>query len=148
MRAALIFLLASVSFAAPKTAPKSAPASDAVVEAAIRAKFAKSKINEDKFQVSVRSGVATIEGKTDVPQRKGVATRLAKTGGAREVVNKVQIGEAARKKLSDRLQKAREAKPPNNKAVPKSATNVATPPPVKTASAQVAPPIRRMEIKH
>ena len=80
MRAALIVLLASVSFAAPKTAPKSAPASDAVVEAAIRAKFAKSKINEDKFQVSVRSGVATIEGKTDVPQRKGVATRLGQDG--------------------------------------------------------------------
>ena len=107
MRAALLLIIASIAFAA---APKAPPASDAAIEAAIRAKFAKSKISEDQFRVSVKSGIATLEGKTDVPQRKGVATRLAKSGGAREVVNKIQISEAARKKLSDRLQKARESR--------------------------------------
>ena len=40
---------------------------------------------------------------------KALRRDLAKSGGAREVVNKIQIGEAARKKLSDRLQKARES---------------------------------------
>jgi hypothetical protein len=106
-RVLLILVFLSSMFAA---APKPAPANDAVIEAAIRAKFAKSKISADNFRVSVRSGVALIEGKTDVPQRKGVATRLARTGGAREVVNKIQIGDAARKKLTDRLQKARDSK--------------------------------------
>src|SRR5689334_22987384 len=68
---------------------KSAPArtatrpalSDAQIEAAIRAKFAKSKINADHFQVHVQGGVATLEGRTDVIQHKGTATRMAKTGG-------------------------------------------------------------------
>ena len=48
------------------------------MEAVIRAKFAKSKIDADKFQVHVQGGVATIEGKTDVIQHKGTATRMAK----------------------------------------------------------------------
>lgn len=143
MRAAFLFLISSLAFAA---VPKAAPPSDAVVENAIRAKFAKSKINEDHFRVSVKSGVATLEGKTDIPQRKGVATRLAKTGGAREVINKIQIGEAARKKLTDRLQRARDAK-----LKPKAAQSVSpgsTPPPVSRAAASAPPPLRRMEIKH
>lgn len=134
MRVALLLLAAAVAFAA---APKATPPSDAVIEAAIRAKFAKSKISQDQFRVSVKSGVATLEGSTGVPQRKGVATRLAKTGGAREVINRIQISEAARKKLSDRLQKARESKP---KPV---ATAGATP---AAVPAPAAP--RRMEIKH
>ena len=46
--------------------------SDAQLEAVIRAKFAKSKINADKFTVRVQGGVATIDGKTDVVQHKGV----------------------------------------------------------------------------
>jgi hypothetical protein len=111
MHAVLVILLATSAFAAaPKVASKPAPASDAVIEAAIRAKFAKSKISVENFRVSVKSGVAVIEGKTEIPQRKGVATRLAKTGGAREVVNKIEVSEAARKKMADRLQKGRGSK--------------------------------------
>ena len=41
---------------------------DAQLEAVIRAKFAKSKINAEKFTVRVQGGVATIDGKTDVVQ--------------------------------------------------------------------------------
>ncbi len=101
--------------AAPQTGsgaakqPPKAPAqrSDAEIEAAIRAKFAASKINEDKFQVRVQGGVANIEGRTDVIQHKGVATRLAKTGGAKSVNNKIQIGDAARAKAAAQLQKGR-----------------------------------------
>lgn len=152
MRAALLVLVASIAFAA---APKAPPASDAVIEAAIRAKFAKSKISEDQFRVSVKSGIATLEGRTEVPQRKGVATRLAKTGGAREVVNKIQISEAARKKLSDRLQKARESK---SKHAPQSVQNTAPAKSPITSAAATAVPAphppatppatpRRMEIK-
>ena len=80
---------------------------DAVIEATIRAKFAKSKINADKFKVHVQGGVATIEGKTDVIQHKGTATRMAKTGGAIAVNNHIQIGDAARQKAANNLEQGR-----------------------------------------
>src|SRR5207247_3437753 len=56
--------------------------SDAQIEAAIRAKFAASKISTNHFQVHVQGGVATLEGRTEIVQHKGTATRLAKTAGA------------------------------------------------------------------
>ena len=96
--------------AAPKPAPRQAgkPApSDVRLEAAIRAKFAKSKINADKFQVHVQGGVATIEGRTDVTQHKGVATRLAKTGGALAVNNHIQVSDAAKQKAAANLEQGR-----------------------------------------
>jgi BON domain len=137
MRAALCLVIVSALFAA---AP---PVSDATIEAKIRAKFAKSKIHEENFRVSVKSGVATLEGATDVPQRKGVATRLAKAGGAREVVNKIVVGEAARRKMSERLQKARQNKkkptPAAGATPPKAAEPGETPP--------ADPPLKRMQIK-
>ncbi|MBZ5724005.1 MAG: BON domain-containing protein [Acidobacteriia bacterium] len=92
--------------AAPKSAARPAR-SDAAIEADIRARFAKSKINADKFQVHVQGGVATIEGRTNVIQHKGVATRMAKTGGALAVNNHVQTSEAARQKAADNLEKGR-----------------------------------------
>jgi hypothetical protein len=72
--------------------------SDAQIEATIRAKFARSKINAEKFTVHVQGGVATIEGKTNVIQHKGTATRLAKTGGAVAVNNHIEISDAAKQK--------------------------------------------------
>lgn len=80
---------------------------DAQLEAAIRAKFAKSKINADKFQVHVQGGVATIEGRTDVIQHKGTATRMAKTAGAVAVNNHVQSSAAAKEKAAANLEKGR-----------------------------------------
>ncbi|HEY2013956.1 MAG TPA: BON domain-containing protein [Bryobacteraceae bacterium] len=99
----------------PKAAAKSTPAkqavrpamTDAQLEAAIRAKFAKSKIAEDKFQVHVQGGVATIEGRTDVIQHKGTATRMAKTAGALAVSNHVQASAAAKEKAAANLEKGR-----------------------------------------
>lgn len=109
MRWALVVFLVSGLFAAePRPAVKGAsprPA-DAQIEATIRAKFAKSKIAVNHFAVRVQGGVATIEGKTDVIQHKGTATRLAKTGGAVAVNNKVQVSEAARAKASKNLKRA------------------------------------------
>jgi hypothetical protein len=88
--------------------PGSAPAqSDARIEAAIRAKFAASKISADKFTVHVQGGVATIEGRTDVIQHKGVATRLAKSAGAVAVTNHVQASDAARQRAAANLAKGR-----------------------------------------
>src|ERR1017187_5210790 len=113
--------MAALSFGQAKPAPahqrettpapaKTAAApkkSDKEIEAAIRAKFAKSKISADKFQVRVQGGVATIEGHTDVVQHKGVATRLAKTGGALAVNNRIQTSDAAKQKAAANLDEGR-----------------------------------------
>ena len=90
-----------------KAPARQAMKSDAEIEATIRAKFARSKINVEKFQVHVQGGVATIEGKTNVIQHKGTATRLAKTGGAIAVNNHVQISDAAKQKAADNLDQGR-----------------------------------------
>jgi hypothetical protein len=119
---ALAVALAGLSQATPATnpviKPVAKPASgaskvvtqqvpDAQVERIIRAKFAKSKINAEHFTVSVLNGVATIEGKTNVIQHKGVATRLAKTGGALAVLNHIQVSEAAKAQAAAKLAQVR-----------------------------------------
>lgn len=90
----------------PRPAPKAQPA-DAELEAAIRARFAKSKSGLDKFTVRVQGGVATIEGKTDVVQRKSAATRIAKSAGARQVINKVEVSQASKQKAAENLASGR-----------------------------------------
>ncbi len=80
---------------------------DRELEAAIRARFAQSKIGVNHFGVRVQGGVATIEGHTDVIQHKGTATRLAKAAGAREVVNRVELSEAAKERAASNLAKGR-----------------------------------------
>jgi hypothetical protein len=115
-----ILALATVaSVAAPQAAtgnrrPAAAPAvkqqaklTDAQLESLIRAKFAKSKINEDKFTVRVQGGVAHIDGKTEVLQHKGVATRMAKTAGAVMVDNRIQVSQAAKDKAAGNLEQGR-----------------------------------------
>ncbi|HZT36606.1 MAG TPA: BON domain-containing protein [Bryobacteraceae bacterium] len=92
----------AVKTAAPRSS--SAPAlSDAQIENAIKAKLAKSKIGADHFKVRVQGGVAYWEGTTDVIQHKGSATRMAKSAGARAVVNNIAISEAAKQKAASNL---------------------------------------------
>ncbi len=93
--------------AAPVKPAGGAARSDAQIEADIRARFAKSKIGADKFQVRVQGGVATIEGRTDVIQHKGTATRLARNAGAAAVNNHIQISDAARQKAAGNLEQGR-----------------------------------------
>jgi hypothetical protein len=85
---------------------------DAQVERAIREKFAKSKISVEHFTVSVQNGVSTIDGKTNVIQHKGVATRLAKTGGAVTVKNRIEVSENAKAKAAAKLAKYRTGEAP------------------------------------
>jgi hypothetical protein len=80
---------------------------DAQLEAEIRARLARSKIGADKFQVHVQGGVATFEGKTDVLQHKGAATRLAKSAGAIAVSNRIQLSDAAKQRASANLEQGR-----------------------------------------
>ncbi|MGE5644206.1 MAG: BON domain-containing protein [Acidobacteriota bacterium] len=109
--AAVISIAAAVALAAdtaPRAARRSAPAAgnqDRQIEADIRARFARSKVAEDKFQVHVQNGIATIEGRTGVIQRKGVATRMAKNAGAKQVVNRIEITEAARQRAARNLRR-------------------------------------------
>jgi hypothetical protein len=118
-RIALLAALAALAFGAnPKpvvqhqraAASRSAAAprlSDAQIEAAIRAKLSRSKIGADGFTVRVQGGVATWEGRTDVVQHKGVATRMARTAGAVAVNNRIQVSDAAKKKAAASLAKGR-----------------------------------------
>src|ERR1700722_12770596 len=80
---------------------------DKLIEATIRAKLAKSKVGKDGFKIRVQGGVATWEGTTDVIQHKGAATRMAKTAGAKIVVNNIKIGDAAKQKAMDNLEDGR-----------------------------------------
>jgi osmotically-inducible protein OsmY len=91
----------------PKPASNPPAPSDAEIEKIIRAKLAKSKISADKFTVRVSGGVATLEGRTEVIQHKGTATRMARSAGARQVVNRIEVSEAARMKASGNLASGR-----------------------------------------
>jgi hypothetical protein len=89
-----------------KTAPAGAGVSadqDKQIEAAIRVKLAKSKIGQDGLKVRVQGGVAYWDGSTAVLQHKGAATRMAKSAGARLVVNNIKVGDAAKQKAADNL---------------------------------------------
>lgn len=105
MRLLCVALLSAVLLA--QTPPR---VSDAAIEKAFHAKAAESSIADEHFTIHVRGGVATLDGKTDVIQRKGVATRFAKKAGAMAVVNNIVISEAARQKAVANLQKGRAAK--------------------------------------
>lgn len=100
---------AATPAAAPRAASKGAQPRlpDAQLEAVIRAKFAKSKCGPEKFTVHVQGGVATIEGRTEVVQHKGSATRMAKTAGAIAVNNHIQISDAAKQKAAGNLEEGR-----------------------------------------
>lgn len=119
MLAVILTLTISLTAAAPvafdgKTAPGKPVASqgtssleDKAIEAAIRAKLAKSKIGKDGLSAHVQGGVAYWEGSTSVIQHKGAATRMAKTAGAKRVVNNIKISDDAKAKAAGNLQAGR-----------------------------------------
>ncbi len=80
---------------------------DKQIEAAIRAKLAKSKVGKDGFTVRVQGGIAYWEGQTDVVQHKGSATRMAKSAGAKAVVNNIKVSDAAKEKAAENLDEGR-----------------------------------------
>ncbi|HSW51123.1 MAG TPA: hypothetical protein VLH09_13155, partial [Bryobacteraceae bacterium] len=84
LAALAVTLLLSLAAGAqsPPRPPAKSSLTDLELEHAIRQRFARSKSAGDKFTVRVQGGVATIEGKTAVVQRKGSATRMAKAAGA------------------------------------------------------------------
>jgi hypothetical protein len=129
-----MLVAAMLPAAAPPRAKPAAAVSDSSIEQNIRGRFAKSKIAEDKFTVRVQGGVAIVEGRTNVIQRKGVATRLAKAGGARSVDNRIRIADDARTKAAEKLRELRPATPPQARSKPVTAA------PAKPAAAELAKP--------
>lgn len=107
----MTWLLSLILLLPPADAKPAAPAStkaqlsDTQIEKDIRARLARSKMAADNFTVRVQGGIATWEGKTDVIQRKGAATRMARSAGAKAVVNNIRVSEAARRRASAGLDK-------------------------------------------
>ncbi|MBL8173274.1 MAG: BON domain-containing protein [Bryobacterales bacterium] len=113
MRILLLFLALSIALAAAPPAAKPSPSavkpavSDSEIEQNLRARLARSKLASSNIQVAVKSGIATLDGQVSVIQHKGVATRMAKSAGAKQVVNRIKISEAARQKAAQQLSGAR-----------------------------------------
>lgn len=109
----LLFLLLALSGVSAQTKapskppPQTSASQDAEIEAEIRARLAKSVIGKDGFTVRVQGGVAYWGGTTDVVQHKGAATRMAKSAGAKKVVNRIKIGDAAKQKAAGNLEQGR-----------------------------------------
>jgi hypothetical protein len=98
---------ASASTSRTPTAAQRGPTPpDAQIDATIRTKLAKSKIGKDGFRYRVARGVVTWEGTTNVIQHKGSATRMARSAGAAQVVNNIQISSSAKAKAAANLKKA------------------------------------------
>ena len=93
----------------PKTPPPQGATAqqDKEIEAAIRAKLSKSKIGQDGFTVRVQGGIAYWDGTTNVVQHKGSATRMAKTAGAKAVVNNIKVSDAAKQDAAANLDQGR-----------------------------------------
>ena len=91
---------------APSPQGTTAP-QDVQIEADIRARLAKSVIGKDGLTVRVQGGVAYWDGTTNVVQHKGAATRMAKSAGAKKVVNNIKVGDDARQKAAGNLEQGR-----------------------------------------
>ena len=55
----------------------------------------------------MQGGVATWEGQTDVVQHKGAATRMAKSAGAKAVINHIKVSDQAKEKSAENLETGR-----------------------------------------
>ena len=119
MKLLLCLLTIVAAFAQPHSRPPAVPPAhkrtaapapkytDAQIQANIQTKLAKSKIGKNGFKFTTAGGVTTIEGKANVIQHKGAATRMAKSAGARAVVNKIEISEAAKTAARNKLESGR-----------------------------------------
>ncbi len=88
------------------TTQRAATPTDAQLEAIIHTKLAKSKIGKDGFRFHVQRGVVTWEGSTSVAQHKGSATRMARTAGAVQVINNIQVTATGKTNAAASLKKA------------------------------------------
>lgn len=88
---AIGLILPAMGASTPTRPAQTMHVDDMQLESTIRAKLAKSKIGKDGFRFKVARGVVTWEGSTIIPQHKGAATRMARTAGAVQVINNIQV---------------------------------------------------------
>ncbi len=150
----VVMLPNTVNAAAKPAAVANAGRTDSQIESDFRMRLGRSKLASDGIQIRVKAGVATLTGKTSVVQHKGSATRMAKSAGAHQVANQIEISAAAREaaaaKMAANLHRVGSA---SSAAAapgrPKPEGSVA-PAPVSavTTSSPAPPPVRRAQIKH
>ena len=103
----LLLMLALSSVPAQTKSQGTGANQDVQIEKEIRARLAKSVIGKDGFTVHVQGGVAYWDGTTNVVQHKGAATRMAKSAGAKKVVNHIKVGDDAKQKAAGNLEQGR-----------------------------------------
>jgi hypothetical protein len=64
---------------------------DAAILAKLKAKMSRSTLRSEAVQYKVENGVVEWSGTVKIPQRKGAATRMAKTSGAKRVLNRIVV---------------------------------------------------------
>lgn len=75
--------------------------SDALISAKIKTKLSRSKLKGDGLQFKVNQGTVEWEGVVTIPQHKGAATRMARTSGASNVVNRIVVKAGTKAKAKD-----------------------------------------------
>jgi hypothetical protein len=86
--------------------PQPGTASDNEIQQTLEKKLAKSKVGKDGFRFHVSHEVVTWEGSTNVMQHKGAATRMARSAGAVQVVNNIQVSATGKTNGTKGLRKA------------------------------------------
>ena len=66
---------------------------DALIASRLKSKMARSKLKSDGLHYRVDGGTVEWSGTVKIPQRKGAATRMAKSAGAKRVLNRIVVQE-------------------------------------------------------
>ncbi len=69
---------------------------DTAIANKLKAKLSHSKLHSDPLQYKVHDGIVEWSGTVRIPQRKGTATRMAKSAGAKRVINRIVVQSATR----------------------------------------------------
>lgn len=64
---------------------------DALIASRLKSKMARSRLKSDGLQYRVEGGTVEWSGTVKIPQRKGAATRMAKSAGAKRVLNRIVV---------------------------------------------------------
>jgi len=64
---------------------------DAAIQARLKSKMERSKLRADGLKFKVQDGMVEWTGSVRTAQRKGAATRMAKTAGAKRVLNRIVV---------------------------------------------------------
>lgn len=96
----------AASTAHKTTRVQAGTSSDQEIQQTLAKKLAKSKVGKDGFRFHVSHGVVTWEGTTNIVQHKGAATRMARSAGAVQVVNNIQVSATGKANAMKGLRRA------------------------------------------